>query len=203
MIPRFLNKKTAMTLAEILIVVALISLVSVAIYNALTNGLKVWNRSRSLIVEEEVAVFFEKITEEARNGFPFSLIPFEGNELRFAFPTRIKTLVDQKRRGQDEEYVEQVGRIEYYFDPTKDTLFKRTSVYGQAVNYQTAEAKEALTGISDFRFRYDYITDHETLYSQEVLDVLPVSVEITVKFMDRGKEKTLSKTVDLPLGGSS
>ena len=198
-----LQLKKAMTLAEILIVVSLISIVSIAIYNALVNGLKVWDRSRTLLQEEDVAVFFEKISEDLRNSFTYSLIPVQGNEFRFTFPTRVRTTVDQRRRGQDEEYADEIGQVEYYYDLQTDTLFKRSAVYGQAVNYQFGEPKKILTSISDFRFQYIYLTEKEALNSSDVLDILPSSVEITVKFVERGKERILTKIVDLPLGGAT
>ena len=86
---RRLLSRRAMTLMEILIVVSLIAMMSVAIFNALSNGMKIWKRSQQMVIEEDIAVFFDKIAHDIRNAFVFSQFRFEGDELRFAFPTMV------------------------------------------------------------------------------------------------------------------
>lgn len=193
--------KKGMTLIEILIVMSLIAMVTVGIYNALVNGLKVWDRSQRVLVEEDVVIFFEKITEELRNTYSFSLLELKGNEARFEFPTMIRTTLNQQRANEEEVYVDQLGKVEYSFDPTKDSLYKRRAYYGQAVNFQFGESKKILSSVEDVQFRYLYITDNEELSSLEVLDVIPEAVEISVKFREHNKEKVIKKVIDIPVGG--
>ena len=65
-----------MTLVEMLIVVGLVSFVMVAIYTSFANGLKVWKRSQQLVIEEDVAIFFDKFSQHFYNPFPHSQTKF-------------------------------------------------------------------------------------------------------------------------------
>ena len=93
--------------------------------------------------------------------------------------------------------------MEYYYDLTKDTLFRRSAVYGQAMSFEYSPPRAVLENVSDVHFQYVYFTDKEPLYSVDILDALPASVEVTIKFSERGGERAIEKTIDLPLGGSS
>ena len=51
---KFYASKRGMTLIEILLVISLISMVSLGIYNALSNGIAIFQRHRQVVIEEDI-----------------------------------------------------------------------------------------------------------------------------------------------------
>ena len=91
-----IKQKNALTLIETLLVVSFVSLVSIAIYKSLASGIKVWGKAHDLVVEEDIAVFFDKITSDLRNTFYYSDLDFYGENYRMSFPTIVHTLKDKR-----------------------------------------------------------------------------------------------------------
>ena len=72
-----------LTLIEILLVLSLVSIISIALYKALRNGLQVWERSRYLVVEEDIAIFFDKITQDIKNSYFIQRLDLKGRKRIF------------------------------------------------------------------------------------------------------------------------
>lgn len=191
--------KKGMTLIEILIVTSLLSLVSLAIYNSLANGIKVWERSRQVVVEEDVVIFFDKVAQDLRNTFFHSKINFKGTEFKFSFPTIVYTPADRRSGASEGEYIEQMGRVEYYYDFNEDTLYRHQANYSQALNERFGRPRALVTSVDRIKFRYYYRTDTDEIYTPEILDVLPSGVEIEVEFSDNQGQKIMKKFIDIPI----
>ena len=192
--------KKGMTLMEILIVMSLLALVSLAIYHSLSNGIRVWERNRELVVEEDVVIFFDKLTQDLRNTYFYSKINFKGDEFRFSFPTIVYTPADKRSNIPEGEFIEQMGRVEYYYDFNDNTLYRRQANYSQALNERFGRPRALVTSVDRIKFRYHYITDEEEIYTPEILDVLPSGVEVEVEFSDNQGQKMMRKFVDIPIG---
>ena len=186
---------------EMLIVVSLLSLIGLALYKSLANGIKVWERSQRLVKEEDVALFFEKLTQDLRNTYLYSRIKFEGNELGFSFPAYVKTLADARGHSPRGEYIEQMGRVEYAFDPNKDIIYKRQANYGQALDNHYQPEQVLVRSVERVKFNYFYWTKKEELYSQDVLDVPPSGVEVELEFSDKLGRRSMRKFIEIPVGG--
>ena len=179
----------------------LLSLIGLALYKSLANGIKVWERSQRLVKEEDVALFFEKLTQDLRNTYVYSRIKFEGNELRFSFPAYVKTLADARGHSPRGEYIEQMGRVEYAFDPIKDIVYKRQANYGQALDNHYQPEQVMVRSVDRVKFNYYYWTQKEELYSQDVLEVPPSGVEVELEFSDKMGRRSMRKFIEIPVGG--
>ena len=189
-----------MTLMEILLVASLISIISVAIYNALSNGLRVWERSRQVVVEEDIAIFIDKLTTDLHNTFFYSKIKIEGNDYRFTFPTMVSVMADKRGPGPYGEYQDQLGRVEYYFDYATHAIYRRQANYSQAIMGDYFSQPQLLVSLVDrLKIEYYYLTDEGEVFSQDIFDVLPSGLEITVEFSDSQKTKKFFKVVNVPL----
>ncbi|OGX07473.1 MAG: hypothetical protein A2Z88_07210 [Omnitrophica WOR_2 bacterium GWA2_47_8] len=189
---------SAFTLVEILLVVSLVTMISLTLYNAFSNGLKLWSRSQHLSVEEDIAIFFEKINEELDNSYAFSKFYFKGRTNSFAFPSRVN--VWQKSQGKDAA-IKEPGMIEYFFDPLSDDLYKRESNYGVAIERKfSGEDRLIFSKIKSVGFKY-FLRDSEgRLFSTQITDEMPRGVRIDVTFLDgQGQEKNLSKLIFMPM----
>jgi len=48
---------------EVLLVAAMTVVIAITVLGAFTNGLKLWNRSTRLVVETDIAIFFDKMVK--------------------------------------------------------------------------------------------------------------------------------------------
>jgi len=194
----FLNRH-GMTIIEMLIVVSLVSMISLALYHSLINGLKVWEESRRLIIEEDVAIFLDKLSQDLRNVSQYSKITIEGNEYRFSFPTIVRTQADAYSGLPKDAYVDQLGKVEYYYDILKDSIFRRQANYSQAMNERFQPSQLLAKSIERFNFRYYYLTRDGKMTSVDVLDVCPSGVEVEVEFFDKQGLRVMRKYIDIPV----
>lgn len=197
---KIFSKKSGMTFIEVLIVSALIAVVSLSLYHGLNNGLKVWQRSQQLVVEEDILIFFEKLTKDLHNAYRFSTIAFEGVPSRFAFPVIQNSVIESSLNEQSQEYTEQLSKVEYIFDYNKNTLFRRQANYAQALEDQYAQPRAIVKGVSEVVFKYYYMTDTDEIYTESVLETIPSRIEVTVSFSDRGYRRAMRKDIILPIG---
>lgn len=192
--------KSGLTLIETLLAVALVTMVGLALYHSFSMGVNVWDRSQQVNIEEDVAIFFDKLSFDLYNSFLFSQIKFEGNEFRFAFPTIVYTRADRGLRLEPDAYIDQVGKVEYYYDFNDDVLYRREANYSQAIKERWGEPRALIKSVSRIKFRYYFMTDTEEISSSEILDVLPTGVEIEVEFTDSRGTRVMKKFVDIPVG---
>lgn len=193
------NKK-AMTLIEVLVVVSIIALLSFAIYTSLSSGIRVWRRSQNVVLEEDIVLFFDRVSRDLHNAFEYSLIKFEGKEDSMSFATIVQVLPDANSGFSQDEYIEQIGKVEYSFDGNNDILLRKEANYSQAVKEKFAAERPVLRSVERVRFRYIYYTDEGEFLSSEMLKTLPAGVEIEVTFSDTKGKRVMRKFVDIPVG---
>lgn len=190
-----------MTLMEILIVVSIVAVVSLSLFNAFSNGLKVWRLSQQLALEEDVAIFLDRLSQDLRNSYLYSKIFFEGNHYNLAFPTRVITKIDFNKGADNPEDVEdQMGRVEYVFEPSRRLLIRREANYSQAMIKVFNEPRIMLEGVDRVEFKYIYLTEDKEIVSDDMLEILPASIKVEVDFSDQFGKRSFEKYVDLPLG---
>ncbi|VAW18715.1 hypothetical protein MNBD_BACTEROID05-1166 [hydrothermal vent metagenome] len=196
-----IGSREGMTLVEILLVVALIGILNVAIYYCLSSGLNVWKRSQGLVIEEDISIFFEKLTEDLRNKVRYSGIPTEGYEYKFSFPSVVYTLQDSQKKNSSDQFVNRLGRVEYYYDILDKGIYRRQANYGQALEGYYQPARKIVSSVRQLRFRYYYFTDDGEFWSDSVLDVFPLGVKVEVEMLEKGKKRKMSKFIEVPFGG--
>lgn len=187
-----------MTLIEILLVVTLVSMISIALYNGLTTGIRVWERSRVSVKEQDILIFFDKLTRDLHNSYFFSTINFQGTEFGLAFPTMV--LMPGHGDSKD-EYIEQPGKAEYYYDLIDSGIYRRDYNYPQALSLMPTPATLLVQDIDQLRFRYVYLTGDGAMYDSDYLDSIPLGIEVEVRFSDSHGQRSLKKYIDIPIGG--
>ncbi len=196
----FARRVDAMTIVEMLIVVSIVSVLTVALYHALSGGIRVWQRSHRAVVEEDVVVFFEKFNHDIHNAFFFAKLPVSGDASRFSFPTMIITMAEQSSGLPEGETVEQLGRVEYFFDEGQHALMRRQSNYSQAMSESWGASGVIIPSVSKIEFRYYYLTARGEQVSAEVLNVVPSGIEVFVETQDWQGIRKMSRFFDVPLG---
>lgn len=189
-----------MTFVEILIVSALFAVISLALYNVFSNGIRIWQRAQNVVREEEIVIFFEKITKDLNNAYNYAGIPFEGTRNKFSFPSILPVQVPNIHDSENPQIQEQMGRVFYGYDYNKKSIYRRNANYSQALKDQYSQARTLVSDVDGVRFRYYYKTEHEEIYSEQILETLPNRVEIEVQFTDAGYQRAMRKILSIPIG---
>ena len=188
-----------MTLIELLIVISLVGMISLAIYQTFHLGLQVWERQSRIDQKQDVFIFLDKITEDLHNATYFSKISFEGSLSHFAFPAIITTVNESVDNNHDSGVSTQVGKVEYYFDASNKTIFRRQAIYGQALKDMYDPPRALVPSIDQLAFRFIYITDNGATEKQETSDTLPSFVEVRLTYQDHGVAQSQVALIQLPL----
>ncbi len=198
---RCLYQPSGMTLIEVLIVVTIVSVVGLSVYQSLSSGLRVWERHQKMVQEEDIIIFFHKFERDVRNIAPFSLIPMTGHQKRIAMPTTVFTAADIKRGWGENIYVDQLGLVEYYFDPIERSVYRRQVNYAQAVKNLFGRTQKVLSDVEEFRIRYYFLTEEGVTYSSSIDNIIPVGIEVKVAYSDEHGQKEMEKIINIPLQG--
>jgi len=185
------------TFIEIVLVVSMAGIISVAVYRSLSNGIKIWKRDRSIAAEEDAMIFFDKISQDLKNSFSFSQIGFEGRFNNMSFPTVVRSFPDNSEFDPG-EYIYQVGRVEYYYDTIRKTLFRKQADYGRAVNDKFETPSVMVHPVSRVRFRYYKRMPGGFGFSDESGGSMPVAVEITLEIPSGKKTYSISRIISVP-----
>jgi prepilin-type N-terminal cleavage/methylation domain-containing protein len=194
------SKRNGFTFVEMLLAVSLVGLISLALYQSLSNGLRIWKHAQKFVVEEDIGIFLEKISHDLRNTFKYSLISFDGREKRIAFPTIVRTLQDKKRASGRTNYIDQIGKVEYSFDKAHKTISRRQANYGQAMEEEYGAERLLAKPVHSLRFLYYYIEDGEYKEKRQATELMPVAVRVEIEFFeDTGKKRTVERVVPIPV----
>ena len=194
-----LMSSRATTLMELLIVVSIIGILSIAIYQALSNGIKIWHRVHQLRTEEDVAIFLDKLNHDLRNAYVYSKFKFLGDEYHFRFPTIVYTLAD-RRSDSKGEHIDQLGEVEYYYDFSDKNLYRRQANYGQAIAQIWAKPQLLAKNLEEIKFRYYYLTGNGDYFSQETLEVFPSGIEVEIRFLGQQGHQVIREYFNILLG---
>ncbi len=199
---RTMFKKYGFTLIEMLIVASLFSLISIAIYSSIVSGINVWSRIRTKVMEEDIALFFDKISFDINNTYFYSKIKPEGSRNRISFPCRVWVLADSKLGLPSGYYLRQLGKVEYFFDKGKRRLVKKIANYSQALRGEYGFTKVLLDHVVDVYFRYFYFQDNKEIETSTIENErLPSRIKVCVVVsLPCGERRTISRYIDVPIG---
>ena len=188
-----------MTLIEVLIVISIISLLGMTLYAALANGLRVYKRAQEIRLEQDVALFFDKITRDLKNTYSYSKINFEGTLDRLAFPTIVHTLADSQLNLPEGTYVDQMGKGEYYFDYTERALYRHQANYSEAIAEQYGKAQIVVQSLKAVRFHYHYLKDNKEFINDHS-EGLPLGVEVELEISNHAEPFVISRYIPIAVG---
>lgn len=195
--PHIIKKKNnpGFTLVEMLIVAAMLSVVSLAVYAVFNSGTKIWDRVNTQAPEEDLNIFFDKFTTDLKNSFKFTGIDFLGREDEFEF----STLVSSQRLNK-----KTVGQVVYSYDPMKKTLNREQRDFSQVYNEENGPITISLKDVTRLKFQYYFYDDEAKEYywlDEWFEKTLPLAVRIEL-VLNGGKQSTkFTKTVTIPASG--
>lgn len=188
------------TFIEIMLVIAMLGTISVALYNAFSNGLKIWERGYRSFAEEDVLLFFDKISSELRNTFYYSQLRLKGDAYNLAFSTIVRTRVDKHKSQGKIGMTNEIGKVEYRFDRLKNRLYRRQANYSQAINGSFSPESLLIDNLDSLKFSYYYQSDDAYVVDDSAHDVIPSIVKIEVKFQEGKNKRNIVKLIMIPMG---
>ena len=189
-------KRDSFTLIELIVSVAILSVIVVSIYSVFSLGVRTWRRGNENTSLQKIRLGLLKMENELKRSFFFSKVPFRGTSSEIIFPLAIKV-----------EEAERVYIVTYYIDDDKATGFKnlmrREMVFSDGLKDEEVLEKKLFSAASiqfGYPFKSGDISDSIEWQDSwgEPQGKMPSGVRITFK-IDDGNED-YNKVIIIPQG---
>lgn len=188
---RPVSPRAGFTLIELLMVSVLLAAVSLAIFGVFNSGIKIWQRMKSAVINEEVNIFLSKFTRDVSCGLKFSAISFAGDAEEARFATLLYSPQLEKRTVGEVTYTCKAGILE-----------RKERDFSHIYNEQETIPKPILKNLEFCKFAY-YAYDKETkeyFWKEGWSDKqLPLAVRIEFGYKDELGSRSLVRTVSIPV----
>ena len=147
-----LQPKAGFTFVELLVALALLTLVGGAIAATLSGGLSIWERAQTAGArDQELQVAVAQLQHELHGVRRFAPLPFEGEYDAVSFPALVA--VERPEEAEADDPV--LGRLGYFFDSGRRRLCRASADYRDARATRLKDACDPLlTGVERVRFSY-------------------------------------------------
>ena len=189
------------TLTEVLLVSAMFAVISLAVFNAFSNGFKLWARGQHVLVEGDTAIFLDRIAEDLRQTVIISGIPFKGNSTEVSFPAIISAPTDKNGSRAKEGTAAQIGAVRYTLDPSQKKIFRSQAIYGQALKSQWSGPVEVVSLIEDISLQYYFKADRGLDVKSQTDQGIPMGIMIDVQFLVEDQVFHMRRFMIIPVGG--
>lgn len=188
------------TLMEMLLVTVLVSMTGAAVFSAFNNGLKLWRYSAQLTNEQDAAIALDRIGSDLRAVLPVSAINFNGTAMQMSFPAIILAPADKKSARASESLADQIGAVQYRFDPAERKILRRQATYGQALKKQWGPEQEVAKGIDELVFQYYEGDQKEEAVKSSIEAKVPAGVMMQMHIQGEGPDRRLKRYFAIPVG---
>lgn len=195
------TRQHGFTLTEVLLVSTMFAVISLSVFNAFSNGFKLWARGQHVMVEGDMAILLERMAEDLRSIVTFNGIPFKGSSAELSFPAVIMGPTDENGVRADEKFADQVGAVRYMFDPGEKKIYRSQAFYGQALKSQWSSPVLVASSIEDVTFRYYFLQDKKVDIKTQADQQIPMGVLIDLQFITEGEVCHMRRFLVVPVGG--
>ncbi len=141
-------------------------------------------------------IALEKIAHDWRNTFYFSLLEFKGTFIDCEIPTLVTTAVDPKSANPG-PYVQQIGKVRYFFDSSAGQILRQQANYGQALKGQWQKPVVLAPSIKSFALTYFYRKDKRLVEQKSGKGVLPSMVQVDVEYAAGKTIRRMTRMIDV------
>jgi prepilin-type N-terminal cleavage/methylation domain-containing protein len=190
-----LKNKLGFSLVEMLVVTAMLGVISLAIFSTFNNGFKIWQKINKPLLEEDLGIFFDKLSQDLSNCLKSSSLPFSGDQNNLGVPV----LVNSPRLK-----VRSLGLVTYSYDHQSGILYRQQKDYSQLYNRQEDTPVPLLKNLQFFKFEYYYYDKNkkENLWREEWPGAgIPLAVRVGLSLNDSSGTDKIIRTISIPIGG--
>ncbi len=199
--PAMIRSSRGLTLMEVLLTTVLVSLIGATVFQAFNNGIKLWSRSKGLDHDLGAAMFLDRMGDDLRATARITGIPFKGIGSTFSFPAIIWTAADPKSSRAEEGNIDQIGAIEYRYDPAEKRIERRQANYGQALKGQWGTSQNVAFAVEEFLVRYHFRSDRLFLIKSIADESIPAGIAVELVYKEGGSKHHLRRFFSIPVGG--
>jgi hypothetical protein len=152
----FSSRRRGSTLMEVLVTASLVALIGMTVFMTLNNGIKLWQAVNTAWPKSDVAIFFEKLTQELENVFVLDRASFQGDNATVAFPTSFK---DLRRPG-----TWSMGAVRYAFNEKAQTLTRSAMTMSDIFEERVCDPALVFDHVKGMLFAYYYFDDQAKEY---------------------------------------
>jgi prepilin-type N-terminal cleavage/methylation domain-containing protein len=194
--------KYGFTLIEVLITTVLVALISMTVFLTINNGITLWRVVHADIPEADIAIFFEKVTQEFENVFVCDGASFEGAAEWVKFPVSLRHL---RRSG-----TWSMGALRYAYNSQSQMITRAT--YSLSDIYQSREPAPEIVFDhvlqASFAYYYNDSQENKDVWLDEwppkVPDGVaaprwPEAIKIRLRWEKSGKVLDNERIVPIPL----
>ena len=189
------NDKSSFTLIELVIVTSMMAVIALAIYTTFNNGIKIWQRANSAVLEEDLNIFFDKFGSDLRNCFNSGNIGFFGQKDTLEFATLVNSLRLQKRA---------IGKVTYSYDSANGSITREQLDSSGLYSGKGDPARELLKNVKSVELYYYFYANERNEYlwdDQWIAGKAPIAVRIELEIEHGNETSRYTKTVSVPVGG--
>lgn len=192
------RSQKGLTIVEVILVASIMAIIALTLYNAIANGLKVWDRVHRFSAEEDIALFLEDIAVNLHNSVEYGDMLFDGERSSISFSTVVQVRVDPNVDPTLTSYTHQIGRVRYSFDKSSQDLYRQEANYSLALQNKYFDKQSLVHPLKSVEFIY-YTVKEERLVEMPQTQEWPAMVKIIVHYEgSRGQESVIEKSVILP-----
>lgn len=185
------------TLIEMLVVVSLVALTGLCVFSMFNSAVDLMRRISRTVIEEDVAIFLEKIDREISNQVAFTGIPSEGESQKMSFFTPL-----ENGRG--------VGKIRYFFNSSRNSFSRQELTLSHVFKEEEVSSSPMLEGVQDMSFKYLSYNEEEETYLwlpewvfEEQEGKIPFAIRIWFNYVRGGEVYGFQRTVWIPIAQST
>lgn len=188
------------TLTEMILVAALTAVIGAALYRALADGIKIWQRSQGAGTDEEVALFLDRFSQDLHHALIYSQIDFEQGPKRFAFPALTRVREDKVKTSGRIEYTDQIGKVEYFFDKRHSRVCRRQANYAQALKGRYGMTQTLVDSVHSLRFDYAYAEEIGPDAPRGEAGFMPAAILVEMDIIeDNGRLRPVRRLINIPV----
>jgi prepilin-type N-terminal cleavage/methylation domain-containing protein len=186
------------TLIELLLTISILAIVGLGIYSLFDSGIRVVDRVSQSMREEDLTIFFEKLSRDLQNTFVYELIPFAGDEETMTFATTVMT---KEELGSDLG----IGEVTYSLSGGKEAVMRGQRHLSEVFKEDKAAAVPVLEGVKEMRLAYFQFDPNDESYGwvgewEDPDNHSPLAVKMTLEYYDGTGRYEITRTIWVATG---
>jgi prepilin-type N-terminal cleavage/methylation domain-containing protein len=179
-------KKRSFTFLELIIVVTIFSILSLAVYGTFNSGLRLWQRIQDKsLLQRKVLLGMERISKDLHQALNFSKIGFSAKTTEIVF-----AVLDG----------DEILKVTYFLEA--QDLYYREENFRDVIaeKKNNAKLKRLLSGIENLKFSFAYEEAGKEQYSwKDTWEKTEGSPPLVIKIELKVKDVNFVKTIPLPI----